>query len=95
MTETGAPQKPSIQMSADSFVLFPSHGESPQAHRPESPFAPKLNAQTLFAFGTDAISSPFTDTESKRASEMPSKGTPKNPWEILTPDLQKLKEKQM
>ena len=42
-----------MQRRADNdFVLFPSHGESPQLQQLESPSAaPKLNAQTLFAFG--------------------------------------------
>jgi len=83
-----------MQRRADNdFVLFSSHGESPQLQELTTPTAaPKLNAQTLFAFGTDAISSPFTNTESRRACNAPSKGFPQNPWEILTPDLEQLKE---
>ena len=54
--ESGGTHKPSVHNSSDSFVLFPSHEESPQIHRDTSPLiTPKLNAQTLFAFGVSKL----------------------------------------
>ena len=72
MTESGGQQKPSMQAGADSFVLFPGHEESSQLNRPASPHAPKLNAQTLFAFGVSKLLFELIRVSNEISSFIPS-----------------------